>query len=170
MNLSQITNQDLLAEVSRRLSISPTLVENEVKTIMVDYSKTLYEMIAAGKYDWKNKNITTVNFPHDNTLGEVKVDVEYIHFDRYIFTKDALAEIDRRGFRPTTIHELLAFGAQYPEEQRKFPIIALGSVWTDRDGYRFVGCLSGNGSGRFLRLNYVEGEWYDRYRFLAVRK
>ena len=69
MNLSQITNQDLLAEVSRRLSISPTLVENEVKTIMVDYSKTLYEMIAAGKYDWKNKNITTVNFPHDNTLG-----------------------------------------------------------------------------------------------------
>jgi undecaprenyl-diphosphatase len=50
------------------------------------------------------------------------------HFNRDISSEDAIAEMDKDGFRPATLAELLALGEAQPELQKQFPIIALSSV------------------------------------------
>lgn len=157
------------AEIVVNTAPAGTKTENGF-TFKVDYGLTVVQMIAAGRYGWANDDVTWDNFPHDRTLNKIKITAELIHFGRNMSTDAVLAELDRRGLRPATMAELLAFGASFPEEQRKLPIVELGSIWTLRCGYRLVGYLHGYGSERFLNLYDVEGGWYDRYRFLAVRK
>ncbi|KKR48343.1 MAG: hypothetical protein UT86_C0007G0022, partial [Candidatus Magasanikbacteria bacterium GW2011_GWC2_40_17] len=85
-------------------------------------------------------------------------------------TDEVLAEMDRHGLRPALYEELLAFGAKYPDEQRQFPIIALGSVWRGFGGRLRVAYLSRGGSERSLSLYWFGGDWNGFCRFLAVRK
>jgi hypothetical protein len=49
-------------------------------------------------------------------------------------------------------------------------VVALGSVWRGRDGNRCVPYLRRDGSGRRLILYWIEYDWYEIYRFAAVRK
>lgn len=134
----------------------------------VDYGMTLEQMIAAGKYDWSNSDITAKRFPLTGT-GKVAFEPKLFHFDRSISSEDAIKEMEKEGFRPAKIEELLAYGALLPEEQRKYPIIALGSV-AEIDGSRGVACLHRVGSERSLGLRWFDGDWDGCYRFLGVRK
>src|ERR1039458_7111616 len=142
---------------------------DEQRLLTVDYSKTLEQMIADGKYDWKNSEIKAKNFPL-NGQGTTAVNIELVHFNRNIESDTALAELDKMGLRPATLPELLAFGAKYPDKQREFPIVALGSVWRSLNGDRYVACLCCDGSKRFLRLFWLEDGWAAFCRFAAVRK
>jgi hypothetical protein len=40
--------------------------------------------------------------------------------------------IDRMGYRPANIYELISFGEAYPCVQYQFDIFALGSVWENK--------------------------------------
>lgn len=127
----------------------------------------LKELITLGKYDWVNGDIIAKYFPvvEVPTLeGE-----NLFHFNRNISSEDAIAEMDKVGYRPATMAELLVYGAKNPEMQRQFPIVALGSV-AQIDGTRRVGILGEGGSGRKLNLDYFDGGWGGGCRFLAVRK
>ena len=157
------------AEIVVNTAPAGTKTENGF-TFKVDYGLTVVQMIAAGRYGWANDDVTWDNFPPARTLNKIKITAELIHFGRNMSTDAVLAELDRRGLRPATMAELLAFGASFPEEQRKLPIVELGSIWALRDGYRFVGYLHGYGSERFLNLYDVGGDWDGHFRFLAVRK
>ena len=129
---------------------------------------SLKDMIAAGHYDWVNDDITEKRFPmpKDFVLGtEPKV----FHFNRDISSEKAIALMDADGYRPATIFDLLDYGAKNPEEQRKFPIVALGSVAEIRGDHR-VACLGRDGSERNLSLQWFDGGWGAHCRFLAVRK
>ena len=137
--------------------------------VTIDYGMKLSEMIDAGHYDWKNGDINEKNFPVTGE-GTVEVSPELVHFDRVIGTSEVEAELDKMGLRPATIEELLAFGATYPDVQREFPIIALGSSWVDRLGRRSVPFLCSLGSRRYLRLVWFDDLWLEFCRFLAVRK
>ena len=141
--------------------------------VIVDYSRTLSEMISAGKYGWVNSDITDQHFPlpkiPTGLPTKLELNLELVHFNRFISSNDAIAELKKRGMRPATLPELLAFGEQYPEEQRKYSIVALGSVWQDWGG-RIVPCLWFDAVGRGLGLSWFEGGWGDGYRFLAVRE
>jgi len=137
--------------------------------IVIDYTKTLAEMISAGKYDWTDSDITSNSFP---VKGEGKQEREHVlfHFNRFISSDDVIKEMDKAGFQPAVIEELLALGEAQPELQKQFPIVALGSVWRDSDGYCHVPCLSRYGVERGLNLDYFEDDWDEDYRFLARRK
>jgi len=139
-----------------------------VYSITVDYNRSLAEMIEAGNYDWFNDDINRENFP---VSGESKhqVPVTLFHFDRYIKSDDAIAEMKKEGYRPAKIEELLALGSAQPDLQREFPIIALGSAWRNLDGPRDVPALWSNTGGRSLHLHWFEYEWARLARFLAVR-
>ena len=137
--------------------------------VTVDYSQTLAQMVKAGKYDWVSSRITQEYFPLKGK-GAVEAKVELVHLDKVVTTKEVLAELDRLNLRPANIEELLAFGAKHPELQKQFPIVALGSVWRDSDGYRLVPCLGWLGSERDLGLRWFGCAWSGYYRFLAVRK
>ena len=139
-------------------------------SITVVYIQSLKAMIESGHYDWVNGDVTEKHFPLPRQSGTEELDVELVHFNRPISSDDALHELDRMGFRAATLPELLAFGSKYPEEQRKYPIVALGSVWRDDFGDRRVADLYGLASGRSLHLYWCEDDWNSDCRFLAVRK
>lgn len=127
----------------------------------------LAELITRGKYDWVNPSITPARFPVTE-IPELK-DEKLFNFDRNISTEDAKAKMDKEGYRPATMAELLVYGAKNPEAQRKNPIVALGSV-AQVGSFDYVGVLVVNGSERKLGLDYVGGDWDVGCRFLAVRK
>ena len=137
--------------------------------VTVDYGMSLADMIAAGRYDWTNSDITAKHFPVKGE-GKAEVEIQLVHFDRVMGSDDVIRELDKMGLRPAAIEELLAFGAKYPDVQREFPIVALKSVWRSAFGYRYVACLSGDGSGRDLHLRWFGFGWSEFCRFAAVRK
>jgi hypothetical protein len=139
--------------------------------ITVDYGKSLQEMIASGHYDWINSDITPKRFPIAGS-GTAQLEVKLFHFDRYISSKDAVAAITaedpQHPWEPAKIETVLAYGAKNPDEQRKHPIIALGSV-AKVIGCRHVPCLRVDDRRRDLDLRWWGVDWLGRYRFLAVR-
>lgn len=141
-------------------------------TLNVDYTKTIEQAIADGQYDWKNGDITSKNFPISPEMAGKKVEVatKLFHFNRDISSDDVISEMNKDGYRPATLMELLVMGFLFPELQRQFPIVAVGSVWRSAGDGRDVPCLRVNGSGRGLNLYWFDGGWGAHYRFLGVRK
>ncbi|MEK7651724.1 MAG: hypothetical protein AAB351_00730 [Patescibacteria group bacterium] len=137
--------------------------------VLINYGRNLADMIKAGNYRYVNENITEKNFPFTRK-GEVSTEIVLVHFDREMESDVVLVELDKLGLRAAILPESLAFGETHPEEQRKFPIICLGSLWTSADGDRRVPYLDGWGGGRELNLDFFEDRWDGRCRFAAVRK
>lgn len=141
---------------------------NPTYPITINYGLSLAEMIKVGKYDSVNSDITEKHFPV-NGKGTNEVVTELVHFNRFIESDEVIQELDKRGFRPATIEELLAFGTKYPEMQKQFSIVALGSFWQHL-GRRHIPFLWCDSNERHLYLHWFEYRWRGNYRFLAVRK
>jgi len=171
--LTSVSAQQIITskgnDLARKMITAVNSVVMAIFSIIVDYTMSLEAMIKVGAYDYENNEITAERFP---LAGKGRIDVDSIveHFGKYISTDAALKALDKKGLRPATIAELLAFGAKYPEEQRKYPIVALGSVGVDSIGYRVVACLYELDSKRRLNLRCVGDDWSGDWRFLAVSK
>lgn len=144
------------------------LAENCYK-VAVDYGQNLAQMIAAGKYDCADSDINAENFPASGT-GKQDIAIELVHYGRDMETDAVLKDLESKGMRPAILPELCAFGSTYPEKQREFPIVALGSVWQYRRGNRYVAYLDFWRAERELRLNRFDYRWSDDCRFAVVRK
>ena len=162
-------NGESLARVLREALTPDNKPAGNTYPLSVDYERSVEKGVKAGRYDWANSNITSRNFPAERN-GTAEVEMKLIHFNRHISTTKALRELDRMEYRPAELHELLAFGEKYPEVQRGFPVVALGSVWQNRNGHRFVSYLFRYGLERNLHLERIENDWHEVYRFAAVRK
>jgi hypothetical protein len=146
------------------------MISNTITDLVttVDFGQTLEQMIAAGKYDWTNSDITAARFPVKGT-GIKKFRNKLFHFDRDISSKAAAAAMRKEGFEPATHMHGLAFGAAFPDEQRKYPIACLGSS-AQVFGSRYVVYLYRLGAGRYLRLSLWVVDWLDLWRFLGVQE
>ncbi|MBI2021220.1 hypothetical protein HYS99_01765 [Candidatus Giovannonibacteria bacterium] len=164
-----IENQESLRKILREALTPDGKPAGNTYPLSVDYGRGVECAVKSGRYDWANSDVTSRNFPTERK-GTVEVAVELIHFNRHISTGEVHRELDRMGYRPAELHELLAFGEKYPEVQREFLIVALGSVWQDRGGDLRVPRLSRDGSERTLYLGWVEDGWDEIYRFAAIRK
>lgn len=138
-------------------------------TVVVNCDLSLENMIKAGGYDYVNPDITAKRFPLE-VSGSEEIETRLVHFGRDISTDAVLAELEKLGLRAATIEELLAFGAANPALQRQFPIAALGSVCVDSDEDRCAPYLNEDLSKRDLGLYWIDYDWGDHWRFLAVRK
>ena len=149
-------------------AINPT---DEIK-LTIDYTKTVEQAVTDGNYDWKNGFINAKNFPVFPEMVGKKAEVssKLFHFNRDISSEDAIYEMDKAGYRPATLMELLVLGFLFPELQRQFPIVALGSIWRDANSNRHVPYLYVYGHKRKLYLYWFALDWDARYRFLGVRK
>lgn len=140
--------------------------------LTVDYNHSLEAMVAAGRYNWKNNNITAKKFPITGT-GIVEFEARYFHFDRDISSEDAIKEIQiadtTNPWMVAKIEHMLAHGSTFPEEQQKFLIVGLGSS-TEVNGYQCVPYLDVHGPERNLFLSWFGSGWFPASRFLAVRK
>lgn len=171
LGLSEDTIKRLTDEfVQKLIDAVVGMAENCYKyKVLVNYGQSLQEMISAGKYNCVTPDINSKHFPIQGS-GQQEVIVELIHYGCEMLTDDVLNDLESKGMRPAILPELLVFGATYPEKQREFQIIALGSVWRHLDGNRSVAYLDRNDSRRLLYLDWVDRRWHDRCRFAAVRK
>lgn len=166
--LDSLRDKDVRRKVIDILALTVEDIRQQL-IFTVDYSLSLVEMIEACKYDWYCTNINAVNFPLRFPKGQKKrsLELEGVLFDfgRHIGYGEAIRLMERDGYRPARIEELLAFGAKYPKLQSQFSILALGSVWEDH-----VACLRKFTDKKAIKLEWVENYWDRRWRFLAVRK
>ena len=138
--------------------------------ISIDYSKSLAQMIQAGKYDYVDPDITEAYFPKGKAGGKAEFNLELFHPNKAMSSDQVLVEMKNRNLRPAELPMGLAFAEKYPEEQRKVPIVILGSIWRDCYGGRGAPCLYGGAGGRRLRLYWFGLDWDESYWFLTVRE
>lgn len=141
----------------------------DVFPLSVNYDLPLTEAIDAGNYAGVNSSITSQNFP-PTKHGKTDLEIILVRYDRRMTSEEVLSALDKEGLRPVELPEFLAFGAEYPELQRQFSIVGLGSVWKDRKGYRNVPCLYEASEARYLDLHWWDDGWYSFSRFAAIRK
>ncbi|MDD5290151.1 MAG: hypothetical protein PHT40_03075 [Patescibacteria group bacterium] len=145
----------------------------DVYTITIPNGSTVNSLIKAGKYDWSDSVITDDHFPIRLELGK-STDLVLVHYDRDMSNQAVLNDLKLRGLRPAEPAELLMFGFIYPEKQREFPVVALGSPWRNAYGYHCVLFLDRHDGRRRLGLYCIMREWYYDWhggcRFMAVRE
>lgn len=157
-------------------NLKPDLIGG-ADVLVVDYSRNLEQMIAAGRYggdgdNW-NRDITFKRFP---IVGSGIAHLEFAIFDfgRAISSDDAVEAIrayDKTNpWEPAKTEHTLAYGASYTGGQKKNPIIGLGSSATV-DGDICVLRLRLRVSGRDHRLGLDKRNviWTAQCGFLAIR-
>ncbi len=146
--------------------------EPDIFRVVVDYTKTLVWMINNGCYGWVNSNITQEHFPPVDSEGKDNqgFEVFLLSFDKGMTSEQILAEMEKQNLRPARIEELLALGAAHQYLQRRFSIVALGSVWQESDAERSVPFLTWAGRERYLTVVSFDPSWSEGIRFAAVRK
>ncbi len=117
---------------------------------------------------------------HTSRVGTAEIPGNKIflvkHFNREIKSEEAIAEMGRLGYHPATHLEAYEFQKAYPQLQRKFWIVALGSLAMRKEGRSvvpFVAVLSGRGSRCFGNHRFGrpgdDSDWGPHARFLFVR-
>jgi hypothetical protein len=140
----------------------------EVFTVPVDYSQSLEQMIAAGEYNETNGDINPRNFRLEGA-GCREVELTLVQFSRAMAPLELVMLMNRRGYRPATIEELLALGKAERDLQRSIPIVALGSGLRRHDR-RYVPCVGGSASVRNLTLVVIYRRWSGCYRFAFAKR
>ena len=140
-------------------------------SVQIDPKQSFDEMVAAGKYDWKSGDVTALNFPITETVA-ADVPLQLIDLGGNMLSGEVKERLDQLGRKPAKIEHLLLFGAKYPEKQREFRIVAVGSSWVHPNGFRYVPYLSADGSGRGLdeQRDDPDIQISEAIRFLAFSK
>lgn len=140
--------------------------------IVVNYDLSLQEMIAAGRYGRIYQPDVINSIAPSGNQGIHEVELILVHFNQRLYSEEVLLLLKERGLRPATFEELLAFGATYPNEQKRFRIAALGSpVWGTFNGFggRYDPYLGTIGNTRFLAAIWTSfSRWDPETRFAAV--
>lgn len=142
---------------------------------VVNYDQPLDRAIKEGKYDGVDIGINSKHFPSSQT-GQKEVELILYYFGD-VSSEYVIAFGKKYGFRPATLPELLKLGAEQPELQRQFTILALGSLWVDRiseplcRAKHLVSELTSAQHGRHLGIFYgFDIASLVNYRFAFVRE
>jgi hypothetical protein len=136
-------------------------------TVMVDETKTVEQLTAEGKCNRSNSNVTSKNFPKPLNPKQEDREIVLFHFGKQMTSEQVVAEMDKVGYRPGTVHEILGLGIARPDLKREFPIIALGSTCVLSC---HVANLYWSADKRNLNLYLFDDDWGGNCRFAGVRK
>lgn len=142
-----------------------TRAEYEV-ALRCDFSAAIRVGKYDGVYDWLAQSTP----PEADCREGAKEQAVLFQCDGPCTSEEAIAQMDREGLRPATWPVLFALGADHPDLQLQFWIVALGSVWRGPHGYRGVLILNRYGMERNLRFYWFGRRWSPDSRFAAVRK
>ena len=125
---------------------------------------TLKNLLKNLKLNYANSDITEVNFPNTKRL---LTDAKIFQFNRTISSEDAIKEMEKEGYKPANLRELLSWGAKNWNGQDF--VVALGQAWRGPLGGRYVPCLGAWYGERGLGLGYLGLDWDGCCRFLAFK-
>jgi len=125
-------------------------------------------------FDWANNRYRDVEpqFRSERadapTTGIETTRYGYVWLNRLVKDEEALEEIKGRGVKPATDLETMTYGKKFPEEQRKFPVVGLGSFFKS-GGCRYSAVLHWSDRERGLDLDWgsVAYPWGGGCRFLV---
>ncbi len=150
-----------------------------VYLVDVNYTAGISELLEQGKYDRVSDGLTDKNFPVEeicpacgnkahNGTERLALHVMNLNLEKDVSTEQAEAELHKQGLRACCARELLAFGIQYPDIQKHFPILALRSS-LNCNGQLFAPYLLGDAESnrRDVGLGLDECGWSPSFRFLA---
>lgn len=139
-------------------------------SLPIDENKSLQDLINEGKYNLIGNDIELMKLEKtEKKVVELKI------FDlKQLKPKDSSSEMiclsmEKNGFRASNFLELLHLGYLYPDIQRKFPIVALGSVWVASRGRIGVPYLAIRDYQRLLSINFFNYSWRPQYKFLGTK-
>jgi|ERR1039458_2114311 hypothetical protein len=155
-------------------------MENQSFPVTIDFNLPLDDMIRAGNYDWINFIPEETGQPGEARDGMQKVSIEFLTFHKNCEFTTMLEKIENQGFRPASLPEFLAIGAQYPQLQEKFWITSLTAVekrqfvnftaeMEIRDD-RLIPCLTAIDGKRMLVWAPFDGKYRPGFLFACVRK
>lgn len=163
-----VVTEDQLALFLKKQNPFQEVRTEQANFLTVPADLAFADRIARSQYDWHNSDITEKRFP---VTAEQVGDWEWklFHFGRNISSDEAIWLMKEEGYEAGAIGHGLTFGEKYPDEQRKYPIIMLGSV-AELDLIRRVPVLWSDDDRRWLDLHWCGVDWNPIYRFLGVRK
>lgn len=167
-----VANPDLAAAMIAALNPQQSVVRRDTYLVPVNYDLTVAKAIRQCRFNgYVNPDITDEHFKSVRH-GKATVEMRLEHPNRMFTSEQGIEYLDAKGLRPADLWELLAFAKKYPNLQLEFPILGLGSIWTDPDGHRDAPCLNRYGGQRVLFLNWVGPmlPWGVACRVLAVSK
>ncbi len=164
---SHVNAKTLQAFLEARNPFEKFVAPDDIKLTLTITPSTIDEMIVAGKYDKVNESVVK-KFSFDPvTIGEWEF--KLVSTDKPISPEVAKELCEGDGFQEAKLEHLLAFGAMFPEEQKKNPVIASASVG-GIDGDPHVPLLWFREGERRLALRWWSSAWRNNDRFLSVRK
>ena len=165
--LAWTLNGELLAHVLKdALSPSGKLASNSF-SVTCEGAKAS-ELIRLGNYDWSDDWITDERFPIERHEPVERM-VEVVQLNHDPTSEEVLEELKRRGLERPTYEDALYFGATYPEEQRKRPLVFFHEPVLDMNDFHDVLVLSAGVVKRSLGLGWFDGLWNRDNAFAGVR-
>jgi hypothetical protein len=110
------------------VSVSESSLQSTApQSITVDYDRSIEELVQNGGFGWSHRELTARMFPSERK-GTARLRAVLVDLPSYLATEQIVEFQEKKGFRPATIRELLAFAAEDPDAQLRHPIVALGST------------------------------------------
>ncbi|MDA2922199.1 hypothetical protein MYX07_02940 [Patescibacteria group bacterium AH-259-L07] len=121
------------------------LVQTELVTfgITVDYSRSFNDMLKAARISSPGNGISKEHFPIKGR-GRHDLSITLFNFCRGVEQDEVIAEMDRRGYRPARIEELLAFAEKCDSSNMEYWMINRAVIAL---------CPNCNGSVPFFQIN-----------------
>lgn len=136
--------------------------------------RTVEEWVEAGKYDYRNPNLTTANFGRFLTVNKdaaepYKAKVVAFCLGRRATIEKAKRVRARLNLKPIGLEHEAAVGEQHSELQREFHwLVNLDAVWAVPGGRRCLSYLYGDPDGRRFGLSGAGHEWDDNTWFFGL--
>jgi len=135
--------------------------------ITVDYTLTPEQMLEAVAFDHFSPLITKDRLGRFSIVGSgtIKEDLFIVQFYRAIRSNEVIVELAKMNLEPARIEHALAFARTYRNLPGVYSIVFLGS-----QACGFVTGIYQTPQRQDFLLSFCDREWYDYYKFAAVRK
>jgi len=161
---------DIVMEILRGTREVTTSVRNFIAHIfsfVVDETMSVENVVKEGKFERSNDEINCKNFPRLKNGKKFEKEIVLFKFDRDMWANDVIEEMDRVGYRPATIWELVALFIREASLAERFHIVALGSSSMIR-GFRRVPFICRG--GKELGLTLGDNCLLEGCLYIAVKK
>ncbi|MDX1535598.1 MAG: hypothetical protein R3346_02465 [Candidatus Spechtbacterales bacterium] len=141
----------------------------EDKLISLKQKGGIEDLLERGSWYNVDSRINSDNFSGKDEKIE-GLEFSVLRFREMIDAESVLADMELQGLEPGTLEELLLVEVQAPDFERQWPVVALGSVFHDKErDIDLVPVAYYTENGRGIRLTNKDSAFGDEYRFLAIK-